>query len=314
MNTYSAASGSTMPRISVVIPHLNQPGALDACLASLEAQSLGRDAFEILVVDNGSRTLPDEVISRHPGVRLDAEPQPGPGHARNRGVALSAAEILAFIDADCRAHPDWLRNALVALDAAPPRTILGGDVQIWRDNPAEYSALEAYEAVFAYRFKLYIEQHGFSGTGNLVVRKADFRLVGPFQGIEVAEDVEWGRRALAAGYRFRYAPELVVYHPARKSLRELFVKWDRHIQHAVNAARGHSNWRAGWLARSLAVLASPAVDWIKVAGSDRVHGVAARLKAIGVLIAVRAYRAWRMIGVMFSRGEVSWNRGAPGAE
>ena len=33
------------------------------------------------------------------------------------------------------------------------------------------SALEAYESVFAYRFKLYIEQHGFSGTGNLVVRR-----------------------------------------------------------------------------------------------------------------------------------------------
>src|SRR5579863_1878403 len=186
-------------QISVVIPHLNQPEYLDLCLTSLEAQTLERSAFEIIVVDNGSASPPESVIVRHPGTRLLLEPNPGPGLARNRGVAAAAGDILCFMDADCRAHPDWLCSVLRALDDVPQGTILGGDVQIWRDDRSTFTALEAYECIFAYRFKAYIQQHGFSGTGNLVVRRADFDKVGPFVGIHIAEDAEWGRRARAAG-------------------------------------------------------------------------------------------------------------------
>jgi len=298
----------TGPVLSVVIPHLNQPDELEACLASLDAQSLDRALFEVVVVDNGSRSLPNAVIARHPGTRLAQEFLAGPGNARNRGVAEAVGDVLVFVDADCRAAPNWLRNALAALEMAPDRTILGGDVQIWRNDRATFSALEAYESVFAYRFKMYIEQHGFSGTGNLVVRRKDFNLIGPFKGIQVAEDIEWGRRALAAGYTFRFAPEVVVYHPARKSLRELCVKWDRHIQHAVNSARGKPMWRLRWIGRAIAVLGSSAVDWTKVVTSDRIRGVWPRLKAIFVLVSIRTYRAWSMVVLSLLHREVIWNR------
>ena len=243
--------------ISVIIPHLNQPDGLAACLSSLEAQSLERAAFEVIVVDNGSTVLPEAVVEQYPRSRLLQELRPGPGLARNRGIQVANADILAFIDADCRAHPDWLRNAFRALQSSPSRTILGGDVQIWRESRDAISALEAYESVFAYRFKLYIEQHGFSGTGNLVVRRSDFDKVGPFGGIEIAEDIDWGQRALAAGYTFRYVPEMIVFHPARRSLRELFVKWDRHIQHAVNTRDENVMWHVRWFLRAFAILISP---------------------------------------------------------
>ena len=59
--------------------------------------------------------------------------------------------------------------------------------------------MEAFESVYAYLQKKYIEEDGFSGTGNLVVSRMDFRTVGPFKGIQVPEDMDWGRRALAAG-------------------------------------------------------------------------------------------------------------------
>ncbi|MEY9110645.1 GT2 family glycosyltransferase [Bradyrhizobium yuanmingense] len=45
--------------ISVVIPHLNQPDALEACLRSLDAQTLARDAFEIIVVDKRLGNAPN---------------------------------------------------------------------------------------------------------------------------------------------------------------------------------------------------------------------------------------------------------------
>jgi GT2 family glycosyltransferase len=296
------------PMISVIIPHLNQPDGLLACLGSLCAQTLERPEFEIIVVDNASAQLPENVIGQFPGTYLLSEMEPGPGLARNRGIAGSSGDILAFIDADCRAHPDWLRSAIRALQSAPERTVLGGDVRIWREGDRPITALEAYESVFAYRFKLYIEQHGFSGTGNLVMRRADFQEVGPFRGIDVAEDIDWGQRARAAGLTFLYVPDLIVFHPARRSLRELFVKWDRHIQHAVNAGSRNPLWRARWVLRALAILISPLIDWTKVVASDRIHGATAKVKAIFVLAAVRAYRGYKMISLLVSSKGVVWNR------
>ena len=296
------------PAISVIIPHLNQPQALELCLGSLRSQTLDRSAFEVVVVDNGSKSMPQEAVERFPGTLLLQELMPGPGPARNHGVASTSADVLAFIDADCRAHPDWLASALRALESATARTVLGGDVQIWRNRQTTTTAIEAYESVFAYRFKLYIEQHGFSGTGNLVVRRSDFYDIGPFQDIGVAEDIEWGRRARAAGYNFRYVPGMIVFHPARQSLRELYVKWDRHIQHAVNAGSRTATWRAQWALRALAIFLSPLFDWTKVLTSDRVDGAPARLKAIWVLCAVRSYRAYKMINLLLSNKGVLWNR------
>src|SRR6202171_6166504 len=206
------------PLISVIIPHLNQPDGLEACLGSLYSQTLERSGFEVIVVDNGSTSLPRAVVERYPGTLLLQEWEPGPGPARNRGAEAASADIFAFTDSDCRAHPDWLNQALRTLQGAPQRTILGGDVQIWREPNTAITALEAYESVFAYRFKLYIEQHGFSGTGNLVMFREHFETIGPFAGIDVAEDMEWGQRACSAGFRFCYVPEMIVFHPARRSL------------------------------------------------------------------------------------------------
>jgi GT2 family glycosyltransferase len=296
------------PRLSVIVPHLNQPDSLEACLRSLAAQSLEPSAFEIIVVDNGSASMPRAVVERYPAARLLQELRPGPGLARNCGAEAASGELLCFIDADCIAHPDWLRSVIDEFSFAPAGTILGGDVRIWREDPSSFTAVEAYESVFAYRFKLYIERHGYSGTGNLAVRRADFRTVGPFGGIDVAEDVEWGARARGAGLSFRYVPEMIVYHPARRSLRELFVKWDRHIQHELNMSAGKPWWRLRWIARGLAVLASPAIDTWKVLTSDRIEGVSARVKGSIVLVVLRAYRAWRMLSLLSASGGIHWNR------
>jgi hypothetical protein len=58
----------------------------------------------------------------------------------------------------------------------------------------------------------------------------------------------------------------------------------------------------------LAVLLSPVVDWSKVITSDRIHGVLPRVKAIAVLVAIRWYRAYKMVLLLMSRRQVRWNR------
>ena len=197
---------------------------------------------------------------------------------------------------------------LCTFRTSPSHIILGGDIQIWRENKTRYTALEAFESVFSFLQKKYIEEDGFSSTANMATRCIDFNKIGPFGGIELAEDMEWGRRACAAGFVFRYIPEMIVFHPARRSIRALFAKWDRHIHHYLNMTREKRLWRFRWLARAIMVFVSPALLWTKIIASDRISGKFARIKAFGVLVVLRLHYAWKMIRLLFSEDVVVWNR------
>ena len=104
-------------------------------------------------------------------------------------------------------------------------------MRISRDDPANPTMLEAYESVYAYRMEEYIRRQGFTGTGNLAIRREVFDAVGPFGGIGIAEDRDWGQRARAMGHVTRYAPEMRVHHPARPTFADLALKWDRQTAH-----------------------------------------------------------------------------------
>jgi glycosyltransferase involved in cell wall biosynthesis len=299
-------------RISVVIPHLNQPEFLARCLASLAAGSCIAD--EIFVVDNGSNALPKAVCAAYPSVRLLHEPTPGPGPARNRGVAEATGDILAFIDADCLADPLWLAEAKAAM-ADPSAQILGGDVRIAYADPDNLTMLEAYESIYAYRMDRYIAKEGFTGTGNLVVRPAVLKAVGPFAGLSVAEDRDWGQRATAAGYKIRYVASMKVYHPARSQFSELKSKWDRHMAHDFVNARARRGGLLRWGAKMLAMGVSPLAEVPRIVVSDRVTGVRPRLLAFVALARIRAYRTvmmmWLLAGGDPDRLSGRWNRQRP---
>lgn len=284
-------SSMTGTRISVVIPHLNQPDYLERCLASLMRGR--RTPDEIFVVDNGSTALPETVCAAYPLVRLLSEATPGPGPARNMGVAASSGDILAFIDADCLADPGWLTAAEEAM-RDQEATILGGDVRIAILDPARPTMLECYESIYAYRMDRYIAREGFTGTGNLVVRRAVLDDVGPFAGVGVAEDRDWGHRATARGYRIRYLAGMRVYHPARTDFPELFRKWDRHLAHDFVTARSRPGGRLRWAAKMLAMGISPLFEVPRVLRCDRVKGARARLLALAALTRIRIYRAGKM--------------------
>jgi glycosyltransferase involved in cell wall biosynthesis len=144
------------PAVSVIIPHLNDADGLRLCLTALAAQQIDRP-IEIIVVDNGSRELPDFATSLVPGLRLLREPTPGPGPARNLGAAMAGAPLLAFIDADCVPAPGWLAAILGHFDGHPETDFAGGDIRIRPARPGCMSAVEAYENVYSYRTRLYVE-------------------------------------------------------------------------------------------------------------------------------------------------------------
>jgi GT2 family glycosyltransferase len=298
--------------VSVIIPHFNMPDALERCLISVEAQALD-GAVEIIVVDNGSRQMPTDVVATHPGVILLSEPTPGPGPARNAGVAVALAPLLAFIDADCRAGDGWLKAAVEAVEAGGTCAVVGGDVRIDFVNPEHLTPVEAFEAVFAYRQSMYIEKQGFSGTGNLAMHRSVHEAVGPFAGIGIAEDRDWGRRASAAGYRPVYVPAMRIYHPARTDVASLTVKWRRHVAHdwAEHRAAGRPLWR--WLLKAALMPASVIVDGGRLLSSERLSGLANKMSGLAVLAKIRLLRCTEMLRVIGATGEdaaTHWHGGA----
>ena len=301
-------------KISVIIPHLNQPEMLARCLVTLAGGT--RPADEVIVVDNGSARLPTEVCAAHPNVTLLSEPTPGPGPARNLGVAHARGDILAFIDADCIADPGWLAAAEAAL-ADPAAETLGGDVRIALSDPARPTMLEAYESVYAYRMDLYIAKQDFAATCNMVTRRHLFDSVGPFGGLDVAEDRDWGQRARARGHDLRYVAAMRVYHPARPDFAELFTKWDRHIAHDYEAAHHQQAGRVRFAVKALVMGVSPLAEVPRLVRSDRISGLRARMLAFIALIRVRAHRArimtWLLAGGDPGRLSGRWNRSEPAA-
>lgn len=90
-------------RVAVIIPAHNAGAFLETGLRSLQQQT--RPPDETLVVDDGSTDGTAEICARL-GVRHIRQDQRGPGAARNRGMAETEAEIVAFLDAD-----DWFAPA-----------------------------------------------------------------------------------------------------------------------------------------------------------------------------------------------------------
>lgn len=105
------------PLVTVVCPVRDRAALFDRALASVRAQTYPN--WECVVVDDGSRDVDDQVVARwgaDPRVRVIRTPPRGPGAARNRALADSTGEIVAYLDADNTFHPTYLARVVDALD------------------------------------------------------------------------------------------------------------------------------------------------------------------------------------------------------
>lgn len=100
-----------MPRISVVIPALNEEKYLPILLESLKNQTF-KD-FEVIVADAGSKDQTIEIAKTY-GARVVPGGMPGPG--RNRGAEVATGEFLFFFDSDVVLPTDFLEKAITEMD------------------------------------------------------------------------------------------------------------------------------------------------------------------------------------------------------
>lgn len=119
-------SGSA-PRVSVVVPTYEMARWLPECLASVRAQDF--DAWEIVVVDDGSRDDPATVVASlaDPRVRVVRQAHAGLSAARNRGAAETRAPLLVFLDADDRLRPRALGRLVERAEATPAAAVVYGE-------------------------------------------------------------------------------------------------------------------------------------------------------------------------------------------
>jgi GT2 family glycosyltransferase len=123
------------PDISVVVPSHDRPLRLRWLLNALEAQTLPRDRWEVIVGHDSSGPETEELLRTHPlaldGTLRHVTLEPGtapPGRNRNAAWRTARAPLIAFTDDDCRPPVEWLENALAAAQARPGTIVQGRTV------------------------------------------------------------------------------------------------------------------------------------------------------------------------------------------
>lgn len=222
--------------VSILIAAHNRCELLAHTLDSLAALRLPQLPVECVVVANACTDDTEGVVRRAAAqfpfpLRAVAEHRRGVSFARNRAVAEALHDLLVFIDADCRADPDWLIEH-VRMHSAPEglrADLVTGRIELWwedppgpdwlspsmlealgqhrfRDAPARLSEPRAYAANFSFRRDV---ARAVAGDGEPF--RTDVGRSGA-TGRLAHEETVFARRAMRLGYRFWWTPAAVVHH------------------------------------------------------------------------------------------------------
>jgi glycosyltransferase involved in cell wall biosynthesis len=132
--------------ISAIVCTYDRYASLGNCLGTLERQTLQREQYEIIVVDNTpDRAESDRKAASYAdwsNLRWIHEPRPGLSNARNLAMWQARAPLLAFIDDDALASPDWLAALVDAFAGFGESVhIVGGPVRpAWSGARPEWLA------------------------------------------------------------------------------------------------------------------------------------------------------------------------------
>jgi glycosyltransferase involved in cell wall biosynthesis len=196
--------------ISVVIPAYNAASTIRECLEAVTNQTLPRDQFEVIVVDDGSRDQ-TAAIAGALGARVLAVSHGGPAAARNRGVEAARGDYILFTDADCAPATDWLERTIAPLQAGAVG-VKGAYLTRQRGLLPRYVQAEFEER---YRRLARADRIDFVDTYAAGYRRDALLESGGFDPsfpVPSVEDVELSFRLAQRGLRLVFDGEARVYH------------------------------------------------------------------------------------------------------
>jgi glycosyltransferase AglE len=214
-DAFMSGAEVVQPMVSVIVPVYQGERHIGDCIRSVLAQDYPSGRFEVIVVDNGSTDASVATARAFDRVRVLIESETRSSYAaRNRGIRNASGEILAFLDSDCVAEPNWLRNAVHALNEQAAELIGGCVVFDYGPHP---TGAELYDSMTNMQIERNVQERGIAKTANLVVRRRAFDQVGEFPGsMASGGDVAWTSHATRSGLNLIYSAEARVHHPARR--------------------------------------------------------------------------------------------------
>lgn len=218
LQTYSARR-LQLPTVTVAICTRNRPNDLNTCLKAISRLNPRPD--EILVVDNSEGDLATEQVTYDHGARYILEAAAGLSRARNRALAESRCEIVAYLDDDALPSEDWLEQILTPF-ANPQVASVSGPVLA---PGVPRNAAPAAVRSLSNQDPQWFETATFGGMGwgsNMALRRSvysvwkgfDVRL-GKGAPLRIAEENHAFASLVALGYRAAFVPAAVIYHPVK---------------------------------------------------------------------------------------------------
>jgi len=222
--------------VSVVVCTRDRPHALRRCLRALT--KLEHPNYEVVVVDNASLgTETAEIVAATP-FRYVREDRPGLDWARNRGIAESRNQIIAYVDDDAVVDPNWLAAIAVAFDDQSVAVVTGLVLAAELTCPAQH-VFELYGGMGKGMNRRDLDgsrmtaddlvaAHAAGVGANMAFRRQTFDRVGTFDtALDVGTlsngggDLDIFHRVLVAGLTIRYEPAAFMWHYHRRELPHL---------------------------------------------------------------------------------------------
>lgn len=214
---------------------------LDACFD----QTVADDAYEVVLVDDGSTDRTAEVVEaaqrRAPCAFIVVrQPNAGLAAARNAGLARASAERVIFIDDDVLPLPNFVAEHLVAASRHRGAIVRGGAIEVEDpdDLPPPVWSIKNYSGNYFW-------------TTNVSLPLSTIRAIGGFDESFSEygwEDIDVGLRLRGAGVRAIFWPKALVYHVKPRlqtaSVEKMVTQARAQARTAVRLVRRHPNWRA----------------------------------------------------------------------
>jgi glycosyltransferase involved in cell wall biosynthesis len=215
--------------ISVVVPTYNRRNSLARLLHALERQTVGHDAFEVIVVDDGSTDATLDVLEAYDpdrlSIRVVSQAHGGPAAARNLGVEKAASDLILFLDDDVVPQEDlmvrhlrWHADSDDLVVIGPMRPPRDWARPVWVRWEEEMLQVQ-YADMAAGKYPCTPRQFY---TANASLPRRRFLAAGGFDpDFKRAEDVELAYRMRDGGARFLFDPDAGVMHYAQRT----FAAW-----------------------------------------------------------------------------------------